>query len=95
MLVAAVGPPDKCTRAPTLSKFVLTTGNAELRTTLPNCGYLAYLYCFLEGTVSLYNQVRFLRITIGSRGEVVVNYLIFTGILYSKQIKLPTLLSSD
>ena len=33
--------------------------------------------------------------TIGSRGEVVVNYLIFVGILYSKQIKLPTLLAIE
>ena len=30
--------------------------------------------------MSLDNQPRFLRITIGSRGEVVVNYLIFVGI---------------
>ena len=29
--------------------------------------------------------------SLGSRGEVVVNYLIFAGMLYSKQIKLPTL----
>ena len=36
-----------------------------------------------------------LTLTIGSRGEVVVNYLIFAGILYSKQIKLPTLLAIE
>ena len=35
----------------------------------------------LKGTVSLDNQPRCPRITIGSRGEVVVNYLIFAGIL--------------
>ena len=35
----------------------------------------------IRGTVSLDNQPRFPRITIGSRGEVVVNYLIFVGIL--------------
>ena len=34
----------------------------------------------LKGTVSLDNQPRCPRITIGSRGEV-VNYLIFAGIL--------------
>ena len=35
------------------------------------------------------------RITIGSRGGVVVNYLIFAGILYSKQINLPTILAIE
>ena len=34
-----------------------------------------------KGTVSLDNQPRCPRITIGSCGEVVVNYLIFAGIL--------------
>ena len=43
----------------------------------------------IKCTVSLDNQPQFLRITIGSRGEVVVNYLIFAGILYSKQINEP------
>ena len=45
--------------------------------------------------MSLDNQPKFLRITIGSCGEVVVNYLFFAGILYSKQIKLPTLLAIE
>ena len=48
MLVAAEGPSDKHAGAPTSSKFILTTGNAELRTTLRNSGPLVYLYCFLE-----------------------------------------------
>ena len=47
------------------------------------------------GTVSLDNQPRFPKITIGSCGEVVVNYLIFAGILYSKQIILPTILAIE
>ena len=38
---------------------------------------------------------RFLRITVGSRGEVVVNYLIFAGILHSQQFKLPMLLAIE
>ena len=45
--------------------------------------------------MSIDNQPRFPRITIGSRGEVVVTYLIFAGILYSKQIKLPTILAIE
>ena len=48
MLVAVEGPPDKSAGAPISSKVILTTGNAELRTTLPNRGPLAYLYCFIE-----------------------------------------------
>ena len=48
MLVAAGGLPDKRAGAPTSSMVTLTTGNKELRTTLPNQGPLAYLYCFLE-----------------------------------------------
>ena len=51
MLVAGEGPPDKHAGAPTSSKVIqviLTTGNAELRTTPPNRGPQAYLYCFLE-----------------------------------------------
>ena len=36
MLVAMEGLPDKRAGAPTLSKVILTTGNSELRTTLPN-----------------------------------------------------------
>ena len=48
MLVAGEGPPDKRAGAPTSSKVILTTGNAELRTTPPNWGPLAYLYCFLK-----------------------------------------------
>ena len=36
MLVAGVGPPDKRAGAPTSSKVILTSGNAELRTTPPN-----------------------------------------------------------
>ena len=50
MLVAGEGPPDKRAGAPTSSKVIhviLTTANAELRTTPPNWGPLAYLYCFL------------------------------------------------
>ena len=50
MLVAGEGPPDKRRGAPTSSKVIqviLTTGNAELRTTPPNWSPLAYLYCFL------------------------------------------------
>ena len=50
---------------------------------------------YLTCTVSLDKQPRFLRITIGSRGEVVVNYLIFAGKDYSKQIKLPTTLGIE
>ena len=41
ILVAGEGPPDKRAGAPTSSKVIqviLTTGNAELRTTSPNCG---------------------------------------------------------
>ena len=38
-------------------------------------------YTNFKGTVSLDNQPRCPRITIGSRGEIVVNYLIFAGIL--------------
>ena len=52
-------------------------------------------YKLLKGTVSLDNPTRFLRITIGSRGEVVVNNLIFAGIQYRNQIKLPTLLAIE
>ena len=44
-----------------------------------NKNHMAFLD--LKGTVSLDNQPRFPRITIGSRGEVVGNYLIFAGIL--------------
>ena len=36
MLVAGEGPPDKRAGAPTSPKVILTTGNAELRTTPPN-----------------------------------------------------------
>ena len=49
--MAAEGPPDKPAGAPTLSKYILTTGNAELRTTLPR-GPLAYLNCLLEHNFS-------------------------------------------
>ena len=42
----------------------------------------------VKGTVSLDNQPSCPRITIGSCGEVVVNYLISRA-YYSKQIKLP------
>ena len=45
--------------------------------------------------MSLDNQPGVLRITTGSCGEVVVNDLIFVGILYSKQIKLPTILTIE
>ena len=48
MLVAVEGPPDKRTGVTTSWKVILTTTNAELRTTLPNRGPLAYLYYFLE-----------------------------------------------
>ena len=48
MLVVAEGPPDKRTGAPTPLKVILTTGNAEVRTTLLNKAPLAYLYYFLE-----------------------------------------------
>ena len=45
------------------------------------CHTVIVMLWFIKGTVSLDNQPRFPRITIGSRGEVVVNYLIFAGIL--------------
>ena len=56
---------------------------------------LLQVFLSFKGTVSLDNQPRVLRITIGSHVEVVVHYLIFAGILYSKQIKLPTILTIE
>ena len=60
MLVGGEGPPDKRVGAPTSSKFIQVirlTGNAELRTTPPNWGALAYYTAFLDSTSVLLGYI--------------------------------------